>query len=227
MYGSEHCVLTEQLWARTERQKLREFSEKQLMTATTTATPTTTTTTTSCITSNAIVNKHPCILPPQHHSSKGAVASTACEVEAKQGNDGRWTKNVSSERTAQTEDDDILSGSHLNGPSFADPCGGGGDFRQKCPQHLSVTASTARNSSADDEDNHYCALLGDVQINKNNEEFDRRCGTKAADDDAGRNISEGEVVCWGEQPCPPSDPEITHPDRCTEYSAAERRDVHF
>lgn len=34
MFGSENCELSEGLWARTERQKLKEFSEKVTMTAT-------------------------------------------------------------------------------------------------------------------------------------------------------------------------------------------------
>lgn len=41
MFGSEDCSLTERLWARTERQKLAEFSEKVILTGAVPTTPTT------------------------------------------------------------------------------------------------------------------------------------------------------------------------------------------
>ena len=261
MYGSEDCELTEQLWARTERQKLREFSEKQLMTAATTTTnPTTTTNTTtsttptSCITSNEAANRHPSALPPRPRPSKGAAAMTTCEEEeeVQKGNYYRWAKNSSSKRATQPENGGVLSDcNHLIGPSFA-KSDGGSKFRENRPQHLSGTASTARNSSSSsssssladgDDDNNssdICSIFGDVQGNKRHEEFNRRCGRTVADDDyddgdddddAGRKVPEGKIKgpCRGDKPAPPPrDPEITHPDRGTEYPAAERRrEVHF
>lgn len=258
MYGSEDCELTEQLWARTERQKLREFSEKQLMTATTTAAnPTTTTTTTtsttpiSCVTSNAAVSKYPSALPPRDRPFQGAVTSTACEEEeeVEKANDDRWVNKSYSKKTTQPENGGVSSDSHhLIGPSFP-KSDSGGAFRENRRQHVSVTATTARTSSSssssssadgdDDNINSTCSFFGDVRVNKRHEEFNRRCGKRVSDDDydedddddvAGRKVPEGKVkgLCRGEQPAPPPrDPEVTHPDRGTEYSAAGRREVHF
>lgn len=109
--------------------------------------------------------------------------------------------------------------------------GAGGRFRKKSPQHLSVTA---RNSSSSFSSSNDCD--GDIKAKKHNEELDRRCGTNVADDDndvddvTGRKVPGGKAkgLRRGEQPSPsPRDPEITHPDRCSEYSAAERREVNF
>eukprot|EP00904_Undaria_pinnatifida_P014019 jgi/Undpi1/9748/HiC_scaffold_27.g12204.m1 len=165
VYGSESCELTEQLWARTERQKLREFSEKQLMTATNTNTNTNTNintntiptitnaNTASSVSSNdGAQNKHRHLFPARQHPSKGTSGVITVGVEAENGkNDDHWCSK---------------------GVAFS-------SGRKPLLQQTEARKPRATNAS----------------------------------DGAERDESEGALSCRGEEPSPPRDPEITHPDR--------------
>lgn len=111
MYASDDCLLTERLWANTERRKLREFAEKALISTTSSTTPNANDSTT---TTTALRNGH-------HKSRTATTGRSLATVDAERAGGHGSPKDASVRRETdhkgEKEEEEEKEESRQDGPN--------------------------------------------------------------------------------------------------------------
>lgn len=208
VFGSEDCELTEALWASTERQKLKEFSEKLVLTATAAAATATSKRTSTTKSSPSILQKRRACTTTTTPSDATILGIGKKVSSAGTHEEGRNVPSPSARTTccACAPAADAGANAAPCSSSFGDGSSSGVTFNSKISSE-----SEPRGQSTDKGNSDAAAATGDIPPGR---AF--AAAASLSEDKAEEEETLELMFTVGGALRPPCDPEITHPESLTD-----------